>query len=100
MSNTAKSIGAAIIAIEQDIDEAFANRTITQENLYLILDKSANLYGQLRFVHLSTHLDTVQMLTTEQVQMYNMMRGYDNGSAGNNSSTSNDNSSHPQHLMQ
>lgn len=100
MSNTAKSIGAAIIAIEQDIDEAFANKTITQENLYLMLDKSANLYGQLRIVHLSTHLDTVQMLTTEQVQMYNMMRGYDSGSAGNNSSTSNDNSSHPQHLMQ
>jgi hypothetical protein len=102
MSNKAKDIGAAIIAIEQDIDEAFANKTITQENLKLMLDKSADLYGQLRFIHLSAHLDTVQMLTIEQVQMYNTMRGYDSGTTGNNSSASNHDSSsnhHQQHLM-
>ena len=99
MSNIAKSIGAAIIDIEQDMDGAFANKTITQENLKLMLDKSADLYGQLRFVHLSAHFDTVQMLTMEQVQLYNMMRGYDSGTTGNNSSLSNDNSSstHRQH---
>ena len=100
MFNKAKSIGAAIIAIEQDMDEAFANKTITQENLKLMLDKSADLYGQLRFVHLSAHLDAVQMLTIEQVQMYKTMRGYDSSSTGNNSnsSLSNDNSSsHRQH---
>jgi hypothetical protein len=101
MSSNAKDIGAAIIAIEQDMDRGFANKTITEENLKLMLDKSADLFGQLRFVHLSAHLDTVQMLTIEQVQMYNMMRGYDSGSAGNTSSTSNDDSSsHHQHLMQ
>jgi hypothetical protein len=99
MSNIAKSIGAAIIAIEQDMDGAFANNTITQENLKLMLDKSADLYGQLRFVHLSAHFDTVQILTIEQVQMYNTMRGYDSGTTDNNSSLSNDNSSssHRQH---
>jgi hypothetical protein len=102
MSITAKSVGSAIIAIEQDMDEAFANKTITQENLKLMLDKSADLYGQLRFVHLSAHLDTIQMLTTEQVQMYNTMRGYDSGSTGNSSSISNNessNSNHQQHIM-
>jgi hypothetical protein len=101
MSNKAKGIGAAIIAIEQDIDEAFANKTITQENLKLMLDKSADLYGQLRFIHLSAHLDTVQILTIEQVQMYNTMRGYNSGIADNTSSSiSNDDSSSHQHLMQ
>ena len=100
MSNIAKSIGAAIIDIEQDMDGAFANNTITQENLKLLLDKSAALYGQLRLVHLSAHLDTVKMLSMEQVQMYNKIRGYDSESTGNsNSSTSNDDdsSSHHQH---
>jgi hypothetical protein len=101
MSNDAKSIGAAIIDIEQDMDGAFANKTITEENLKSMLDKSADLYGQLRFVHLSAHLDTIQMLTIEQVQMYNTMRGYDSGSTDNTTSTTNDgsNSSHHQHLM-
>jgi hypothetical protein len=91
----------AIIDIEQDMDGAFANKTITEENLKSMLDKSADLYGQLRVVHLSAHLDTIQMLTIEQVQMYNTMRGYDSGSTDNTTSTTNDgsNSSHHQHLM-
>ena len=101
MSNIAKSIGAAIIDIEQDMDGAFANNTITEENLKLMLDRSAELYGQLRFVHLSAHLDTVQMLSIDQVQMYNNIRGYDSESTGNSNSTStsNDDSSsrHHQH---
>lgn len=92
MSNIAKSIGAAIIDIEQDMDEAFANNTITQENLKLMLDKSAELYGQLRLVHLSAHLDTVQMLSMEQVQMYNKIRGYDSESTDKSNGTSNDDS--------
>lgn len=100
MSNNAKSIGSAIIAIEQDMDEAFANKTITEENLIAMLDKSANFYGQLRFVHLSAHLDTAQIMTTEQIQMYNEMRGYDGDSIDNSSVSNNDNRTHQQHLMQ
>ncbi|MDQ3962267.1 MAG: hypothetical protein M3230_07270 [Thermoproteota archaeon] len=102
MSDKAKGIGSAIIGIEQDIDGDFANKTITKENLKLMLDNSADLYGQLRSVHLSAHLDTVQILSIEQVQMYNMMRGYDSDSAGNTSSSiSNyDSSSGHQHLTQ
>ncbi|HEX6281448.1 MAG TPA: hypothetical protein VFZ67_04415 [Nitrososphaera sp.] len=99
MSSKAKSIGAAIIAIEQDMDRAFANKTITEEKLKLMLDKSANLYGQLRFVHLSAHLDTVQILIMEQIQMYNTMRGYDSSGGTDNGSISNNNSSHQQHSM-
>jgi hypothetical protein len=97
MSNKAKSIGVAIIAIEQDMDRALANKTITEENLQLMLDKSGDLYGQLRFVHLSAHLDTVQTLTIEQVQMYNKIRGYDSGSTDNSSSSDDNNTSH-QHI--
>jgi hypothetical protein len=99
MSNKAKNIGVAIIALEQDMDRALANKTITEENLKLMLDKSGDLYGQLRFVHLSAHLDTVQMLTVEQVQMYNKIRGYDSGGTDNSSSSNDNNTSHQQHLM-
>jgi hypothetical protein len=81
------------------MDRVFANKTITEENLNLMLDKSARLYGQLRFVHLSAHLDTVQMLTMAQVQRYNNMRGYDSSNP-DNSSSSDDNNTHRQHLMQ
>ena len=100
MSNNAKSIGSAIIGVEQDMDEAFANKTITEENLIAMLDKSANFYGQLRFVHLSAHLDTAQIMTTEQIQIYSEMRGYDGSSIDNSSVSNNDNRTHQQHLMQ
>jgi hypothetical protein len=60
----------------------------------------ARTYGQLRFVHLSAHLDTIQILTIEQVQMYNTIRGYDSGGTDNTTSTSNyDTSNHHQLLM-
>jgi hypothetical protein len=44
MSDKSKRIGAAIIDIEQDMNGAFANKTITQENLKLMLDESADLW--------------------------------------------------------
>jgi hypothetical protein len=77
MSRKAKAIGVKIIAIERDMDKAFANKTITEQGLKLLIDNSADLYGQIRFVHLSAHIDTVSVLTVEQVQMYNKIRGYD-----------------------
>lgn len=77
MSRKAKAIGAKIIAIERDMDKAFANKTITEQGLKLLIDNSADLYGQIRFVHLSAHIDTVRVLTEEQVEMYNKIRGYD-----------------------
>jgi hypothetical protein len=40
------------------------------------------------------------MMTTEQIQMYNEMRGYDGGSIDNSSVSNNDNRTHQQHLMQ
>jgi hypothetical protein len=45
MSHKAKAIGAKIIAIEHDMDKAFANKTITEQGLKLLIDNSADLYG-------------------------------------------------------
>jgi hypothetical protein len=97
MSNKAKSVGSAIMSLEQNMDEAFANKTMTIENRKLMLDKSADIYGQVRFVHLSAHLDTMQILTTEQIQMYNKMRGYDIINVQH--STTEDDSSHHRHSI-
>jgi hypothetical protein len=53
MSNKAKRTGAEIMAIEDDIDRVFANKSITEEKLKLVVDNCAGgLYGQIRFVHL------------------------------------------------
>jgi Spy/CpxP family protein refolding chaperone len=85
MNNEAKAIGTQIIAVEKEMNEAFSNKTITEEELRMLLEISADLYGQLRYIHLAAHLETVNVLTPEQIHLYNKLRGYydDNNSTDN-----------------
>jgi Spy/CpxP family protein refolding chaperone len=85
MNNEAKAIGAQIIAVEKEMNEAFSNKTITEEELRMLLEIGADLYSQLRYIHLAAHLETVNVLTPEQIHLYNKLRGYynDNNSTDN-----------------
>lgn len=76
MLNQSIPLGEQIIAVEKEMDDAFANGTITNENLSSWVNQSVSLYGQLRIVHLETHLEMVEILTPEQVEEYNELRGY------------------------
>lgn len=42
-----------------------------EEKLKLMADSVADLYGPIRFVFLSANIDKMQVLTVEQVKMYN-----------------------------
>jgi hypothetical protein len=79
MSREAKTLGLELVSIEQDIDEVFSNGTVTEEKLKLMTARSAELYGQIRFIHLYANLDTLEILSVEQVQLYGKIRGYDIG---------------------
>jgi len=76
MKAQAITLGEQIIAIEQKIDDDFTNETVTEERLRNNIADSAQLYEQLRFVHLKYHLQMVDILTPEQVTIYNTLRGY------------------------
>lgn len=65
-----------IIAIEKKMGDAFKNNGISSVMLRKMILKSTDLYTQLIFVHLNTHFQMVDILTKEQVQVYNRMRGY------------------------
>lgn len=69
-------LGEQIIAIEQKTNDAFSDRTITNEMLKENMDASGRLYGQLRYTHLKYHLEMINILTPEQVKNYNEFRGY------------------------
>ena len=79
MRTEAIALGEQIINIEKEIDDAFANKTITDDFLNKKVTESANLYGQLRIVHLKYHLKMVDILTPQQVDQYNQLRGYSSG---------------------
>ena len=84
MRAEAIDLGTQIIDLEKAIDDAFVNSTITEEFLQENVTASAELYGQLRIVHLKYHLQMVDILTAEQVAQYNELRGYTSGNPCDN----------------
>lgn len=76
MQSAAVPIGERIIEEERKLDESFKQGLITSEQLSAGITESARLYADLRNVHLQAHLATVGILTEEQVDLYNELRGY------------------------
>lgn len=76
MQVSAIELGNKIIIIEQEINDQFTVKTITENALQELLNNSASLYGQLRNIHLKAHLATVEILSQDQVTLYNQLRGY------------------------
>jgi hypothetical protein len=76
MKAEAQRIGAELIAAEHALDRAFAERRIDDATLKEKLAAIAVLQGELRFVHLRTHLAQAALLTPAQIRQYDVLRGY------------------------
>jgi Spy/CpxP family protein refolding chaperone len=76
MKSQAVPLGLKLIGLERELNEAFATGRIDEENLKDVLTRISDVYGKLRFVHLSAHLKTPAILTAEQMKLYNELRGY------------------------
>ena len=80
-------LGEQILQAEAELELAFREETITTDYLASQLELIEGLRADLRFVHLSTHLSTITILTPHQIQQYNVLRGYaDEGHAGHHGS--------------
>ncbi|NNK57542.1 MAG: hypothetical protein HKP44_09545 [Desulfofustis sp.] len=76
MRGQAIELGTTLIDLERELNSQFAEGTINEKLLRDLLEQIAQVRTQLRFVHLSTHLKTPDILTTEQIARYNELRGY------------------------
>ncbi len=63
---------AAVLALEED----FRAGTLTEETLPARVGEVSRLEGELAAAHLVAHLQTAQVLTSEQVATYQQLRGY------------------------
>lgn len=79
MQAQAQTLGQAIVNQEQDLSKGFANGTIGPEKLNHHTQSLATLYGELRATHLNAHLQIVPLLSPQQIEQYDQLRGYDNG---------------------
>jgi len=76
MQARAIEIGRGLLTAEQQLDGAFANRSITDETLASALRRIGTLQAELRGAHLEAHLAQVKILTPEQIARYSQLRGY------------------------
>jgi len=76
MKQEAIPLGLELIELERELNDHFASQTITDELLRQILQRIAHVHRQLRYVHLSAHLHTPDILKSEQITLYNKLRGY------------------------
>lgn len=76
MSAQAKAFGLEVIEAERKLDELFKQKTVTAENLAQATLAAAQAQAKLRAAHLRYHLDTVEILTEQQIQAYMKLRGY------------------------
>jgi len=68
--------GERLIAAEKALEAAFAAGKVDEPSLRRLLAEAESARSDLRFIHLSQHLKTVKFLKPEQVQRYNVLRGY------------------------
>ena len=83
MKNKAQALGKQLIEQEAKLNKAFADRTINTTILKKQLSLIADTRKQLRFVHLATHLETPGILTAQQIEKYNALRGYSDNPCDN-----------------
>ncbi len=79
MESSAVPLGNRLIDLERELNESFASRTVDEKKLQDLLGKIEKVRSDLRFVHLSAHLQTPGILSKEQVAKYNQLRGYGTG---------------------
>jgi hypothetical protein len=76
MNGNAVSVGAKILAEEQQLEAGFRSATIAEPELHSRVARIAALQGELRAIHLSAHLATRRILSDTQIARYNELRGY------------------------
>ncbi len=76
MNSQAIPLGLKLIDLEKELNSHFAANTINEDLLKKLLDRITQVTSKLRYVHLSYHLKTPDILTSEQMQLYNKLRGY------------------------
>jgi len=76
MRSEAKALGEQLIVQETKLDEKFRNDIPTTDELQSMLDSIGSIRSALRYTHLAAHLKMPEILSDDQIQTYNRLRGY------------------------
>jgi Spy/CpxP family protein refolding chaperone len=71
-----RGLGAEVVRLEGELDRLFASRAATADAVSGKLAAIGAAQAKVRGSHLKAHLETTALLTREQVDRYNALRGY------------------------
>jgi Spy/CpxP family protein refolding chaperone len=77
MRSEAQQVGAEVLEAEQRLEALFASGRIDENSLATQVEETGRRWSRLRTVHLKYHLSVLPILTPQQRQRYQMLRGYD-----------------------
>lgn len=69
-------IGKLIIEQEKQLNQLFSDGNADEESVQNLVNEIAKHQGELRFIHLNAHIKQKKILTTEQISLYDKLRGY------------------------
>jgi hypothetical protein len=70
------ALGAQVVELERTLDRRFAHRHVDADVVRELTAEIARLRGEIRAVHLVTHLEVDPLLTDTQREAYARLRGY------------------------
>ncbi|MGB1027260.1 MAG: hypothetical protein ACPGYL_11940, partial [Rhodospirillaceae bacterium] len=76
MRAEAIAAGAVFLQAERTLSQAFKDKVLSPEDLFDLVAAAAKARADLRYVHLSRHLMTPELLTASQIERYAVLRGY------------------------
>jgi Spy/CpxP family protein refolding chaperone len=76
MQRDARTLGAALVDKERELDRLFSSGEIASVKLRLLIGEIGRLQANVRNAHLQAHLEQKAILTQAQVAAYDELRGY------------------------
>jgi Spy/CpxP family protein refolding chaperone len=70
------ALGERLIEAERALDRLFAEKRATPQSVAAAAQSAGTIQGELRAAHLRYHLAMMEVLTPQQIQAYNHLRGY------------------------
>ena len=68
--------GEALIDAERKLDQSFRSGSVQATQLKRLIEDAEAARAELRYVHLSRHLMTMELMDADQVTAYAVLRGY------------------------
>ena len=76
MKVEAVAAGNSLIEAERSLDQGFRSGGLTPEALRALIGSAETARAKLRYIHLSRHLTSIDVLSSEQISTYSRLRGY------------------------